>query len=71
MLWELTLLQKDNDLIVPLLASLLDVYWPRSATSNSSKEVLLLHELQQILECAPPPPPSRLGAHGIRSTQCS
>ena len=52
-LWTTALLRKAPELVPRYVGTLVTTQWPGASDSNSTKEVLLLHELEQILEHAP------------------
>ena len=52
-LWCSDLLRKSPALFPRFIEALVTVHWPSASGSNSSKEVLLLHELELVMEHAP------------------
>ncbi len=52
-LWCIDLLRKSPDLFPRFIDTLITAHWPTASGSNSSKEVLLLHELELVMEHAP------------------
>jgi hypothetical protein len=52
-LWCSDLLRKSPALFPRFIETLVTAHWPTASGSNSSKEVLLLHELELVMEHAP------------------